>query len=146
MPWRQTPSRKKKTVMFTNVTANAYQGRLKAEFSKVCEIFKVCANKIFKICLRVSHTGLLSWRHCHALKRDVNETNCDCLFDMLVKRPHRRALTNECSHLFQTFSRQSECLATRDYCKHTCSVYQLLSSCSSVLFSQHFQSMYAWSN
>ncbi len=26
MPWRQTPSRKKKAVVFTNVTTNAYQG------------------------------------------------------------------------------------------------------------------------
>ncbi len=42
MPWRQTPSRKKKAVVFTNVTANAYQDQLHAGFSKVCEIFKVC--------------------------------------------------------------------------------------------------------
>ncbi len=41
MPWRQTPSRKKKAVVFTNVTTNAYQGQLNAGFSKVCEIFKV---------------------------------------------------------------------------------------------------------
>ncbi len=41
MPWRQTPSRKKKAVMFTNVTTNAYQGQLNAGYSKVCEIFKV---------------------------------------------------------------------------------------------------------
>ncbi len=41
MPWRQTPSRKKKAVEFTNVTTNAYQGQLNAGFSKVCEIFKV---------------------------------------------------------------------------------------------------------
>ncbi len=41
MPWRQSPSRKKKPVVFTNVTATAYQGRLNAGFSKVCEIFKV---------------------------------------------------------------------------------------------------------
>ncbi len=42
MPWSQTPSRKKKAVVFTNVTTNAYQGQLNAGFSKVCEIFKVC--------------------------------------------------------------------------------------------------------
>ncbi len=42
MPWRQTPSQKKKAVMFTNVTMNAYQGQLNTGFSKVCEIFKVC--------------------------------------------------------------------------------------------------------
>ncbi len=41
MPWRQTPSRKKKAIEFTNVTTNAYQGQLNAGFSKVCEIFKV---------------------------------------------------------------------------------------------------------
>ncbi len=57
MSWRQTPSRKKKAAVFTNVTANAYQGRLNAGFSKVCEI--------------LSHTSLLLWRHFHALKRDA---------------------------------------------------------------------------
>ncbi len=40
---RQNPSRKKKATVFTNVMANAYQSRLNAGFSKVCEIFKVCA-------------------------------------------------------------------------------------------------------
>ncbi len=43
LPWRQTPSRKKKVFVFTNMTANAYQGRLNSGFSKVCEIFKFCA-------------------------------------------------------------------------------------------------------
>ncbi len=41
MPWRQTPSRKKKAVVFTNVTTNTYQDKLNAGFSKICEIFKV---------------------------------------------------------------------------------------------------------
>ncbi len=41
IPWHQTPSRKKKAVIFTNVTVNAYQGQLNARFSKVCETFKV---------------------------------------------------------------------------------------------------------
>ncbi len=41
MLWRQTPSQKKKAVVFTNVTTNAYQDQLHAGFSKVCEIFKV---------------------------------------------------------------------------------------------------------
>ncbi len=49
----------KEAVVFTNVTANAYQSQLNAGFSKVCEIFKV---RIFKIHPRVSHTGLLLWR------------------------------------------------------------------------------------
>ncbi len=41
MPWGQTPSRKKKAIVFTNVTTNAYQDQLNTGFSKVCEIFKV---------------------------------------------------------------------------------------------------------
>ncbi len=40
MAWRQTHSRKKKFVMFTNVTTDAYQDQLNAGFSQVCEIFK----------------------------------------------------------------------------------------------------------
>ncbi len=63
MPWCQTPSRKKKAVVFTNVTTNAYQDQLHAGFSKVCEIFKVR--------LRILYTGLLLWRHFHAPKRDA---------------------------------------------------------------------------
>ncbi len=39
MPWRQTPSRKKKAAVFTTVTS-ACQDQLNAGFSK-CEIFKV---------------------------------------------------------------------------------------------------------
>ncbi len=38
----------------------------------------------------------------------LNKTNCDWLFNMLVKRHHGRALANERCHAFQTFSRQSE--------------------------------------
>ncbi len=45
----------------------------------------------------------------------LNKTNCDWLFDMSVKRPNGQALTDEGCHLFQTFSHQSEGLATRDY-------------------------------
>ncbi len=45
----------------------------------------------------------------------LNETNYAWLFDMSVKRPHGRALANESGHLFRTFSRQSEGLATGDY-------------------------------
>ncbi len=41
MQWRQTPSRKKKAIVFTTVTTSAYQDQLNAGFSKVCEIFKV---------------------------------------------------------------------------------------------------------
>ncbi len=37
----------------------------------------------------------------------LNETNCDWLLDMSLKRPHGRALANKSCHGFQTFSRQS---------------------------------------
>ncbi len=70
MPWRQTPSRKNKAVVFTNVTTNAYQDQINAGFSKVCEIFSL-RQRIFKIRPRDSHTGLLLWRHLHAPKRDA---------------------------------------------------------------------------
>ncbi len=42
MQWRQTSSRKKKAVVFTTVTTNAFQYQINTEFSKVCEILKVC--------------------------------------------------------------------------------------------------------
>ncbi len=117
MLWRQTPSRKKKAIVFTNVTTNAYQGQLNAGFSKVCEIFKVRGIESLKY-VREFHTPV--W-YCGDISthRNVtlNETNCDWLFDMSVKRPHGRALANKSCHLFQTFSRQSEDLATRDYPK-----------------------------
>ncbi len=63
MPWRQTPSRKKKAIVFTNETTSTCQYQLHAGFSKVCEIFKIRP--------RVSHIGLLLWRHFHAPKRDA---------------------------------------------------------------------------
>ncbi len=112
MPWRQTPSRKKKAAVFTNVTANAYQSRLKAGFPKLCKIVKVCAIESLKY-VREFHTPVC---YCGDIStpRNVmlNKTNCNWLFDLSLKRPHGRALTNECSHIFQTFSHQSEGLAT----------------------------------
>ncbi len=69
MPWCQTPSRKKKAFVFTNVTANAYQSRLNAGFPKVCEIFKVCAIESLNY-IREFHTPLL-WQHFHAPKHDA---------------------------------------------------------------------------
>ncbi len=97
-----TPSWKKKAVVFTNVTANAYQRRLNAGFSKVCEIFKVCAIESLKY-IREFHT-LVCFCGDISMPRNVtmtlNKTNCDWLLDMSVKRPHGRALTNECSHIF----------------------------------------------
>ncbi len=110
MPWRQTPSRKKKAFVFTTVTTSAYPDQLNAGFSKVCEIFKVCGIESLKY-IREFHTPV--W-YCGNIStpRNVtlNETNCDWLFDMSVKRPHGRALANETCHLFQ-----AEGLATWDY-------------------------------
>ncbi len=112
MPWCQTPSRKKKAVVFTNVTTNAYQGQLNAGFSKVCEIFKVCGIESLKY-IRELHTPVC---YCGDISTPrnmtLNETNCDWLFDMSAGLG--RALANESGHLFQTFSRQSEGLATQD--------------------------------
>ncbi len=64
----QTPSWKKKAVMFT-VVPNAV-------FSKVCEIFKVCGIESLKYVVQILHSGLLLWQHFHAHKHDTaqNET------------------------------------------------------------------------
>ncbi len=114
MPWHQTPSWKKKAVVFRSVMTSAYQDQLNAGFSKVYEIFKVCGIESLK-CVPEFHTPV--W-YCGDISthRNVtlNETNCDWLFDMSVKRPHGWALANESCHLFQTFSRQSEGLAMQD--------------------------------
>ncbi len=48
MPWRQTPSQKRKVIEFTAVTTSAYQDQINAGFSKVCEIFKVCGIESLK--------------------------------------------------------------------------------------------------
>ncbi len=113
-PWHQTPLRKKKAVVFTNVIANTYQSQLNVGFSKVCEIFEVCGIESLKY-IQEFHTPVC---YCGNISKRRNvmlyKTNCDWLFDMSVKWPHGRALANECSHIFQTFSRQSESLATRD--------------------------------
>jgi len=37
--WRQTPSRKKKAIVFTTVKLSVYQDQLNAGFSKVCEVY-----------------------------------------------------------------------------------------------------------
>ncbi len=113
MPWHQTPSRKKKAVVFTTVTTNAYQDQINAGFSKVCEIFNVRGIESLKY-IREFHTVCYGGDISTPQNVTLNETNCDWLFDMSVKRPHGRALANESRHLFQTFSRQSEGLATRD--------------------------------
>ncbi len=89
MPWRQTPSRKKKAVVFTNVTTNACQGQLHAGFSKVCEIFKVRGIESLKY-VREFYT-----RSVIVTTFPRTKTNCDWLFDMLVKWPQGRALANK---------------------------------------------------
>ncbi len=56
MPWRQTPSQKKKAVVFTMVKTSACRDQLNAEFSKVCEKCKV---RIFKICQSFTHWSVI---------------------------------------------------------------------------------------
>ncbi len=114
MPWGQTPSRNKKSVMFTTVTTNTYQDQINAGFSKVCEIFKVCGIESLKYIREFTHWSIIVGRFPRPEIVTLNETNCDWLFDMLVKQSHGRALANESYHRFQTFRRQSEYLAMRD--------------------------------
>ncbi len=79
IPWRQTPSLKKKAVVFTTVTTDAYQDQLKAGFSKVCEIFKICGIESLKY-IREFHTPIC---YCGNISTPyvsfsvmLNETNC----------------------------------------------------------------------
>ncbi len=51
----------------TKLTTSACQDQLNAEFSKVCENFKVRGIESYP---RVLHTGLLLWQHFHAPKHD----------------------------------------------------------------------------
>ncbi len=83
MPWCQTPSRKKKVVVFTTLTASAYQGQLNAGFSKVCEIFKVRGIESFKY-VQEFYTSLLFWLHFHAPKHDTAQTKSDWLLYLSV--------------------------------------------------------------
>ncbi len=111
MPWHRALSRKKKAVVFTTVTANAYQDQINTGFSKVCEIFKVCGIESLKY-VREFHTPVCYCGDISTLWNvTLNETNCDWLFDMSVKRPHGWALANESYHTFQTFSRSVANLA-----------------------------------
>ncbi len=114
--WRDAkPSRKKKAVVFTTVTTSAYQDQLNAGFSKVCEIIKVRGIESLKY-VREFYTPVCYCGNIYTSRNvTLNETNCDWLFDMSVKWHHGRALAHESCHRFQTFSHQSEGLATRDY-------------------------------
>ncbi len=100
-----TPSRKKKDVVFTTLTTRAYQDQLNTGFS-----FSFHGLESLKY-IREFYTPLC---YCGdiTMPRNVtlNETNCDWLFHMSVKRPHGRALANKACHGFQTFSRQSRLL------------------------------------
>ncbi len=78
MPWCQTPSRKKKLVLFTNVTTNAYQDQLNAGFSKVCEIFNVCSIVSLKY-VREFYTPVCNCGDISTPRNvTLNGTNCDC--------------------------------------------------------------------
>ncbi len=89
-------------------------GSTKRWFSKVCEIFKVRSIESLKY-VHEFHTPVCNCGNISTPRNmTLNETNYDWLFDMSVKWPHGQALANESCHLFQTFSRQSEGLATRD--------------------------------
>ncbi len=89
----ETPSRKNTAVMFTNVTANAYQGQLNARFSKLWEIFNVCSIESLKY-IREFHTPVCYYGDISTPRNvTLHETNCDWLFDMSVKHvDHGRAL------------------------------------------------------
>ncbi len=109
------PLTKEESCHVYNVTTNAYQDQINAGFSKVYEIFKVRGIESLKY-IREYHT-LVCYCGDISTPRNVtlNKTNCDWLFDMSVKWPHGRALASESYYTFQTFSRQSEGLATQDY-------------------------------
>ncbi len=108
-------SRRKKYTVFTTMMTSAYQDQLNAGFSKVCEIFKVCGIESLKY-LREFHTSVCYCGNISTPRNvTLNETNCDWLFDISVKRHYGRALANKSCHGFQAFSRQSEGLATQDH-------------------------------
>ncbi len=89
-------------------------GSTKCWVFKVCEIFKVRGIEPLKY-IREFHTLVCYCGDISTPRNEtLNETNCDWLFDMSVKRHHGRALANESYHRFQTFSCQSGGLATRD--------------------------------
>ncbi len=114
MPWRQTPSIGRRVY---NCDDECLSGSTKLGFSKVWEIFKVCGIESFKH-VRDFYTPVCYCGNISTPQNVIlNETNCDWLFDMSIKRPHGWALVNECCHVLQTFSHQSEGLATWDLLK-----------------------------
>ncbi len=109
------PLTKEQSCHVYNCDDKCLSGSKNAGFSKVCEIFKFRSIESLKY-VQEFYTPVC---YCGGIStpRNVtmNEMNCDWLFDMSVK--HGRALANESYHRFQTFSRQSEGLATRDYAR-----------------------------
>ncbi len=100
------PLTKEESLRVTTVMTNACQDQINTDFSKVCEIFKVCGIESLKY-VREFHTPVCNCGDISTHRNMTrNETNCDWLFYMLVKRG--RALANESYHRFQTFSHQSE--------------------------------------
>ncbi len=73
LTWRQTPSRKKKAVVFTTVTTDAYRDQLNAGVLKVCEIFKVRGIEYLKYVQEFHTLSLFLWRHFHAPKSDAGQ-------------------------------------------------------------------------
>ncbi len=78
MPLRQTPSQKKKAVVFTTVTTNTYQDQLNAGVSKVCEIFKVRGIESFKY-VREFYTPVCYCGEISTPRDRDAERNCACL-------------------------------------------------------------------
>ncbi len=114
MPWCQTPSQKKKAVVFTTVTTSAYQDQLNAGVSKVCEKCKVCDIESLKY-VREFHTPVC---YCGDISTPLNmtwhKTKRDWLLYLSVMWPLGRALAIQSGQSSQTCSRQSEGLAMRD--------------------------------
>ncbi len=84
MPWRQTPSRKKKAFVY-NCDGECLSGSTKrCIFKSMWNIWHL-QHRLFKIRLRVSHTVSYCGNIPTPRNVTLNETNCDWLFDMSVK-------------------------------------------------------------
>ncbi len=87
MPWCQTPSRKKKSVVFTTVTMRTYHCQLNAGFSEVCEICKVRSMESLK-CVQEFYTPVC---YCGDIYKPLNmmwhKTKHDCLLYLSVIWP-----------------------------------------------------------
>ncbi len=65
MPWRQTPSRKKKAVVFTDVTETLIRVNLTLDFRTYVKYLKFAIIESFK------YIRELLWRHLLTPKRDA---------------------------------------------------------------------------